>query len=210
MDIVLIMSLSVGRFPPPKFFLKKELIWVPFIGLGAWALDMPFMQRYSKQFLQKNPHLKGKDIEATRRSCEKFRTTPTTVVNFVEGSRCTPEKQKEKNSPFRHLLPAKAGGISFTLAAMGEQFTHVLDTTIAYPGHSSNVMLDLLMGRLRRVVINVRAEEISPNLIGDYMNDKIYRQHIQAWLNDTWQAKDDTLDTIKTAANMDSTSQRNR
>jgi 1-acyl-sn-glycerol-3-phosphate acyltransferase len=200
LDIVLIMSLSVGRFPPPKFFLKKELIWIPFIGLGAWALDMPFMQRYSKQFLQKKPQLKGKDIEATRESCRKFKQTPTTVVNFVEGSRCTPAKQQQKNSPFKHLLPAKAGGISFTLGAMGEQFTHLLDATIAYPQNTHSVMVDLLKGDLTQVVIKVQAKEISPSLIGNYADDEKYRQQFQAWLNNIWQEKDIVLEEIQTVA----------
>lgn len=200
LDIILIMSLSVGRFPPPKFFLKKELIWVPFIGLGAWALDMPFMQRYSKQFLKRHPHLTGKDVESTRQSCEKFKTTPTTVVNFVEGSRCTPEKQKQKNSPFKHLLPAKAGGISFTFGAMGEQFTHILDTTIAYPDNTHNVMLDLLKGKLTKIVVRVDAKEVTPMLIGDYTNDEAYRHYVQTWLNDIWKEKDIVLDDIQNVA----------
>jgi 1-acyl-sn-glycerol-3-phosphate acyltransferase len=201
LDIVLIMSLSIGRFPPPKFFLKKELIWLPFIGLGAWALDMPFMQRYSKQFLAKKPHLKGKDIESTRRSCEKFKTTPTTVVNFVEGSRCTPEKQQEKNSQFKYLLPAKAGGISFTLGAMGDQFTHILDTTIAYPQNQHRVMTDLFKGKLTKIVVKIQTKAISPNLIGDYENDEKYRQYFQTWLNQTWQTKDLILEEINNTDN---------
>ena len=86
LDIILLVDFAADKIPAPKFFLKKELIWLPFVGLGAWALDMPFMQRYSREFIEKNPHLKGKDIQTTKRSCEKFRTCPTTVINFVEGS----------------------------------------------------------------------------------------------------------------------------
>ena len=197
LDIILIMHLSVGRFPPPKFFLKKELIWVPFVGLGAWALDMPFMQRYSRSFLEKNPHLKGKDVEATRKSCSKFRTIPTTVVNFVEGSRCTPEKQQEKNSQFTHLLPPKAGGIAFTLSAMGEQFTHVLDATITYPQNRGNVMHDLLCGNLKQVIIRIEAKPVSSDLVGDYFNDEDFRERFQLWLNETWREKDQKLIALR-------------
>jgi len=62
-DIVVLQKILNGRTPFIKFFLKKELIWVPILGLAWWGLDFPFMKRYTSSFLEKNPHLKGKDIE---------------------------------------------------------------------------------------------------------------------------------------------------
>ena len=59
-DIPALMQGLNRRTPFFKFFLKKELIWVPFLGLAWWALDYPFMKRYSKAFLAKHPQLKGK------------------------------------------------------------------------------------------------------------------------------------------------------
>jgi 1-acyl-sn-glycerol-3-phosphate acyltransferase len=50
---------------------------VPVIGLAWWALDFPFMKRYGKEFLAKHPELKGKDLETTRKACEKFKYTPS-------------------------------------------------------------------------------------------------------------------------------------
>lgn len=75
------------RIPMPKFFLKQQLLYVPFIGMACWALDMPFMRRYSREYLLRHPHKRGQDLATTRRSCEKFRAVPTTVVNYVEGTR---------------------------------------------------------------------------------------------------------------------------
>jgi len=46
------------------------LIWVPFLGLAFWALDYPFMKRYSKELLEKRPELKGKDLEITKAAYE--------------------------------------------------------------------------------------------------------------------------------------------
>jgi 1-acyl-sn-glycerol-3-phosphate acyltransferase len=63
LDIALLIRFCAEHTSPPKFFLKKELIWLPFVGIAAWALDMPFMRRYSQAFIEKHPHLKGKDIE---------------------------------------------------------------------------------------------------------------------------------------------------
>ena len=190
LDINILTEFAVRRIPAPKFFLKKELIWLPFVGLGAWALDMPFMQRYSADFIKNNPHLKGKDIETTRKSCEKFRQQPTTVINFVEGSRFTPEKHRSKESTFNNLLRPKAGGIAFTLASMGELFTNILDVTILYPDNEGSPMLNMLAGKLNRVVIRVKVLPIDENIIGDYFNDEDFKNNFQSWLNDVWLEKD--------------------
>lgn len=198
LDIILLIEFAAKRIPSPKFFLKKELIWMPGVGVAAWALDMPFMQRYSRQFVEKKPHLKGKDIDTTRMSCLKFKNTPTTVINFVEGSRCTPEKQKLKTSPYKHLLPPKAGGIAFTLAAMGEQFTNILDVTIQYPTNQLHPMNDMLAGKLKKVVIHIDVIPISEDVIGDYFNDEEFRSRFQAWLNQIWHRKDELITKIKT------------
>jgi 1-acyl-sn-glycerol-3-phosphate acyltransferase len=154
LDIILLIDFCAPRIPPPKFFLKKQLIWLPFVGLAAWALDMPFMRRYTQEFVEKYPHLRGKDIETTKRYCERYIDEPTTVINFVEGTRFTKQKQKAKKSPFSHLMKPKAGGIAFTLSAMGNLFSAILDTTIAYP-NSTHPMMDMLCGRMTKIVIDV-------------------------------------------------------
>jgi 1-acyl-sn-glycerol-3-phosphate acyltransferase len=110
------------RTPFFKFFLKKELIWVPFLGLAWWALDYPFMKRYSKAFLAKHPELAGKDLEITKQACELFKRQPVTVVNYLEGTRYTAAKSAQQQSPFKHLLKPKAGGVAFVLAAMGSSW----------------------------------------------------------------------------------------
>ena len=196
LDIILLIEFAADKIPAPKFFLKKELIWLPFVGLGAWALDMPFMQRYSRAFVEKNPHLKGKDIETTRKYCEKFKKQPTTVINFVEGSRFTSEKHETRNSSYENLLPPKAGGIAFTLAAMGELFTNVLDVTLLYPNNSDKPMMDMLSGRLNKVVIHVDVLPVDDQIVGDYFNDSKFQARFQNWLNGLWHQKDRLIGQI--------------
>lgn len=193
LDIPVVSTFAYNVIPEPKFFLKDQLKWIPFLGSGCWALDMPYMKRYSAATLAKYPHLKGQDIETTRRSCEKFRHTPTTIINFVEGSRCTEQKQKQRNSPFTHLLSPKAGGIAFTLASMGEQFDAILDVTLIYPDNQGNIALDMLMGRLKRVVITADIIPIDQHIIGDYFNNAQFRESFQHWLNNRWQYKDQQI-----------------
>ena len=120
-DIPALIQTLNRRTPFFKFFLKKELIWVPFLGLAWWALDYPFMKRYTKAFLAKHPELAGKDLEITKAACELFKRQPVTVVNYLEGTRFTAAKSTRQQSPFTHLLKPKAGGVAFVLAAMGEQ-----------------------------------------------------------------------------------------
>jgi 1-acyl-sn-glycerol-3-phosphate acyltransferase len=188
LDIILLIDFCAPRIPPPKFFLKKELIWLPFVGIAAWALDMPFMQRYSQDFVKKNPHLRGKDIETTKRYCERYRDKPTTVINFVEGTRFSTDKHRAKKSPFSHLMRPKAGGIAFTLSAMGELFSNILDITIAYP-NSRHPMMDMLCGRMTTIIIDVTTLPVTSELIGDYFNNPDFQSRFQFWLNALWEKK---------------------
>ena len=194
-DILVLMKLASKDMPMPRFFLKQQLFWVPFIGLGCWVLDMPFMKRYSRQQIAKKPHLQGKDIETTRKSCEKFRDIPTTVINFCEGTRFTEKKRAQKQSPFTNLLPPKAGGTAFTLQAMKGNFDAILDITIVYPDRNPNkpLVLDFLAGRLRHIHLHLEALPVTDDLVGDYFNDPEFKAHFQAWLNQRWVLKDQRI-----------------
>jgi 1-acyl-sn-glycerol-3-phosphate acyltransferase len=98
-DILVLQGVLNRRIPFLKFFIKHQLVWFPILGIAWWAMDMPFMKRYSAAYLARNPHMKGKDFETTRRACEKFRNTPTSVINFIEGTRFSEEKRKRHNDP---------------------------------------------------------------------------------------------------------------
>jgi 1-acyl-sn-glycerol-3-phosphate acyltransferase len=190
-DILVLQNIFNRKIPFIKFFLKKELIYVPLLGICWWALDFPFMKRYSKNFLLKNPHLQGKDIETTRRACQKFQFKPSTIMNFVEGTRFTRHKHQQQQSPFSRLLKPKAGGVAFVLGAMGNQLHKILDVTIYYPQGIPSFW-DYISGKVRDITVNINVIPISNDLIGDY-NDPIYRQHFQQWVNQLWQHKDQEL-----------------
>lgn len=193
LDIILLIEFATHRIPAPKFFLKKELIWLPFVGLGAWALDMPFMHRYTRAYLEKHPHKKGKDLETTKAYCEKFRTVPTTVINFVEGTRFTTDKHASKQSPYTHLLPPKAGGVSFTLAAMGELFTNVLDISLLYPENTNHPMMAMLSGRMTKIVIDVNVTPVPELQQQSTRTESEFRLYFQDWLNSLWKNKDNRI-----------------
>ena len=197
-DIPALIESLNRRTPFFKFFLKKELIWVPLLGLAWWGLDYPFMKRYSKAFLEKHPELKGKDLEITKAACELFKRQPVTVVNYLEGTRFTEAKRQEQQSPYRYLLKPKAGGVAFVLAALGEQLDALLDVTIVYPGNKAPGFWALLNGSISRVIIDIQVRELDPALwAGDYENDPEFRQTVQAWVNQLWAAKDQRIELLK-------------
>ncbi|MGL5397433.1 MAG: acyltransferase [Shewanella sp.] len=192
-DIAAQTYLLRNHIPMLKFFLKKELIYVPIMGLGCWALDMPFMDRTSPAKLKKNPKLKGKDLATTRRACEKFKNMPTSIINYVEGSRFTEDKRQRQGSPYRHLLRPKAGGIAFTLSAMGEQFTNLLDVTLVYPDAPDDVLFGVMNGKVRKIIVRVRALPVPQVDASRYFSESEYRVEFQRWLNQVWAEKDDQI-----------------
>jgi 1-acyl-sn-glycerol-3-phosphate acyltransferase len=198
LDIFVLSKFAREHIPEPKYFLKDSLKKVPFIGMSCWALDMPFMKRYSKSFLKNHPHLIGTDIETTKRSCEKFKKTPTTIINFVEGTRFTQQKHQEQNNDFQHLLLPKAGGIAFTLATMGEQFDKILNITLVYPQNQGHIMKDLLKGQLKEIVIDIEQISDIQKLQGNYIDDIEYKSFFHQWLTQTWRNKDTKIDNYLT------------
>jgi 1-acyl-sn-glycerol-3-phosphate acyltransferase len=195
-DIPVLQKVFNRKIPFLKFFLKDILIWVPFLGLAWWALDFPFMKRYSKQQIEKNPKLKGKDVEATRKACERFRHMPVSVMNFVEGTRFNAHKHASQQSPFPDLLKVKAGGVAFVLDAMGEQIQTLLDVTLVYPGGKPSIM-DLFFNRVPKVIVEIRERNIPAEMRGDYENDAVFRERFQKSLNQIWLEKQQAIDRLK-------------
>ncbi|MBA4177572.1 MAG: acyltransferase [Leptothrix sp. (in: Bacteria)] len=190
-DILVLQRVFHGRIPFLKFFLKKELMWVPVIGLAWWALDFPFMKR------GQGAGARHSDLATTRAACRKFKRIPTSVINFVEGTRFTPAKHERQRSPYTHLLKPKIGGLGIALATMGEMFTALLDVTIVYPD-GTPTFSHLLTGRIGRVVVRVQARPIPADVLGgDPIDDAAYRQRLAAWMEAQWREKDALIAALK-------------
>jgi 1-acyl-sn-glycerol-3-phosphate acyltransferase len=189
-DILVLQRVFFRRIPFLKFFLKRELIWVPVIGLAWWALDFPFMKR------GRGKGSRGSDLQTTRQACEKFKRIPTSVINFVEGTRYTPAKHALQRSPYRHLLKPKIGGLGVALATMGEQFEALIDVTIVYTGGVPRFW-DLLCGRVPDVVVRVQQRPIPSTVLGgDPVGDKAYRKRLADWTEAQWSEKDALIDQL--------------
>lgn len=200
-DILVLQKVFNRRIPLLRFFLKRSLFWVPVLGLAWWALDFPFMGRYTRKQIAKNPELGRRDMEVTRKACEKFQSIPVAVMNFVEGTRFTAAKHAAQNSPFLHLLKPKSGGVAFVLDAMGKGLNALLDVTIVYPKGIPS-MMDLMGNRVPEVKVLIRQHPIPAELIGgNYQDDRSFRAQFQQWMNGLWLQKDADISALLASRN---------
>jgi 1-acyl-sn-glycerol-3-phosphate acyltransferase len=189
-DIFVMQHLLNQRIPLMKFFLKKELIWVPIMGIAWWALDFPFLHRRNAKYLKKHPEKKGKDMATMRRSCEKFAHIPTSVMNFLEGTRFSIAKHAGQKSPYKYLLRPKSGGMALALDVLGEKFHSLLNVTIVYPD-GIPTFWEFLCSKVKKVIVRFQTTEIPKHLLhGNYAEDHIFREAIHQWVQQLWQEKD--------------------
>ena len=190
LDIVVLQRIFNRRIPVLKFFIKDQLKWVPLMGFSWWAMGCPFMKRYSPAYLAKNPHKKGKDLQATKKALTLFKQTPATLMSFVEGTRYTSQKKLQQDSPYQHLLKPKAGGVGFVIDAMNKQINQILDVTIIYP-HQHYSLWNFLCRRIDSIKIHIRQIPIPPQFLNSSLleDDKVLSEFRQ-WLNQQWSKKD--------------------
>ncbi len=192
-DIPIIQTVFNRKIPFLKFFIKQELIWVPFLGLAWWALDFPFMRRYSKDFLKKHPELRGKDFEQTQKSCEKFKSFPTSVISFIEGTRFTPKKHQKQQSPFDYLLKPKAGGVGLVMGSMGAQMKQMLLITLVYKDHTPGLW-DYLCGNYDCAQVICEKIVIPDTLLNkNYQTNEKFKTELFNWCQDLWYKQDKKL-----------------
>ena len=195
-DIFVLQGITNRKIPMLKFFMKHLLIWVPIIGLAWWALDMPFLKRYTKEEIQKNPELRGKDIKAMEKSFERYGRYPVSIFSFAEGTRFTKEKKDNQLSQFEYLLNPKIGGIGLTLTTM-PYIKLLLDFTIHYEDERRSFW-DFLCGRMSKADVRVKQINIPDNLLGkNYEDDPIFRENLKEWVYDIWSDKEKYLEEVR-------------
>ena len=191
-DIFILQSITNRKIPMLKFFMKDVLIWVPVIGLAWWALDMPFLKRYSEEKIKRNPELRGKDVSSMKKSFTRFSRYPVSIFIFAEGTRFTKEKKDLQTSPFSNLLLPKPGGVGLTLSTM-PYIKELIDFSIKYESDEKTFWA-FLCGKLNKASIKVDLIKIPENfLTKDYAQDSVFREEIKVWLNDIWVEKDKFL-----------------
>jgi 1-acyl-sn-glycerol-3-phosphate acyltransferase len=195
-DIMVLQRAMLGQVPFLKFFIKKSLIWMPFLGQAWWVMDFPFLERYSKEQLRANPTLAKKDLRAISQACEKFKWQPTTVMVFAEGTRVTEAKRQSQQSPYVNLLKPKVGGIARTFKAMSGHLDAVLNVTVAYP-QGVKGFWEFICSKHQTVRVHV--EGISVNSLPFFQGGNWHGSNaqVQEWLNNLWHEKDRLLEEMK-------------
>ncbi len=186
------------KLPFFRFFIKSQLFWIPFLGITWWALDMPFMQRHSRDKLARQPGLKGRDLENARMACAKFKTIPVAMTNFPEGTRFSPEKRDRRKSPYRNLLQPRIGGFGQVLYALADELDALVDVTIIYPQSTSTGLTptfwQLLTGEIPEIIVKAERREIPAELLGrNFRTDRNFRRELEAWVEQLWRSKDDLI-----------------
>lgn len=195
-DIFALFRAFHGKAPFIRFFLKQVLIWFPVAGQACWALSFPFMRRYSPDYLALHPEKRGRDLETTRRACRLYRHIPVAILNFVEGTRLTRQKQEDQQSPYVYLLRPRVGGVAFVLASLGEQLDAVIDVTLVYP-RTDVTMWDFITNRVSRIVIRARRLRIPAEFSTPAATEPgPARERFKTWIDGIWREKDRLIASI--------------
>ena len=189
---------GLTRMPLTRFFTKWELIFIPFVGQAFKILGFPMMKRHSKAQIAKNPALKHKDMDEARKACEQLLSQPFTLLNYLEGTRFSSEKQQAQHSPYQHLLKPKAGGLALALNILGDKIDALVDMTIVYPDGAPGYG-EFWLGEVPRIAVNLRKIDIPAwVLAGNYEDDADYRAAFQQWVDEKKKKKDQLISTMKT------------
>ena len=73
-DIFILLAAGHKKMPLLKFFMKKELQWIPIIYLVHKTIDMPFLNRHSQKQIEANPELKKLDYQNAETAAKNFLT----------------------------------------------------------------------------------------------------------------------------------------
>ncbi|BCU63944.1 hypothetical protein F941_02460 [Acinetobacter bouvetii DSM 14964 = CIP 107468] len=188
---------GLTRMPLTRFFTKWELIFIPFVGQAFKILGFPMMKRHSKEQIAKNPELKYRDMDEARKSCEQLLSQPFTLLNYLEGTRFTPEKQAKQQSPYQHLLKPKAGGLALALSILGDKIDALVDMTIVYPDGAPGYG-EFWLGEVPRIAVNLRKIEVPAWVLeGNYDEDAAFREKFQIWVDGLWAEKDQLIGKMK-------------
>ena len=190
-DIIILQICLLDKIPPIKFFTKRQLIWIPFLGVALRLLGFPFVRRTKKL---KNRELKS-DKEITLEACERFQSHPTSILSFLEGTRYTSSKQEKQQGEYEHLLKPKIAGLSYVTAAMGEKIHKLVDVTIVYPS-GTPTFWSFLQGECPEINLQVKCHDLPVELFSVH-DDKKHRRLLSPWINMLWKQKDAEIDKFK-------------
>lgn len=190
-DILVLQKVFSKKIPFLKFFIKKELIWVPLLGQCWWLLDFPFLERNRKR-------KDTKDLKTLKKTTEQSARTPTSIFCFPEGTRLTHKKNQDlTKSPYSNLLKPRAGGFGLVLETLGTKVKgRLLDITIHYTSQNKS-LFDFFFGRVEKIIVDVKIRALPAELLGGDELIGAKRERLYEYLNNLWKEKDELLSELK-------------
>ena len=139
-----------------KFFVKRVLAFVPFMGWGMWFLDFLIVKRAWAE-----------DKDTIRRVFGNLREyapdVPFWIIMYPEGTRLTPAKLKRTQEFARrrdlphleHVMLPRPKGFVETVKALRDKLDGVYDMTLGYP-RGVPTLLQMARGLAGTVQLHVR------------------------------------------------------
>ncbi len=182
-DVFLLQSIISKRGPIVKFLCKRELTYIPILGLICLAFEFPVLRRRARGTQSENDR-RDDDRRRVRDACEVLYTAPAAMLIFAEGTRFSELRRDRSRSPYLHLLAPRLGGLSAMFDVLESIDPKVIDVTIAYPNQSN--FWHFLGGSVGK--IQIEATQFSMTSIVD--------DSVGLWLEQRWTCKDALLDDI--------------
>jgi len=191
-DIFILLAAGHQKIPLLKFFMKKELQWIPIIYLVHKTVDMPFLNRHSRAQIQANPELKKVDFENAKIAAKRFSRNPSTAFSFAEGTRFTEQKHAEQESPYANLLKPKVGALAIALSGM-PQVNTLVDFTVVYASKKRSTW-DFLCGDLSKAKVVAKTYSLPENLKNrSFEEEDDYRRDFQTFVDAIWLEKEQAI-----------------
>ena len=195
-DIFILLAAGHQRIPLLKFFMKKELRWIPIIYLVHKTVDMPFLSRHSRAQIQANPELKKVDFENAKKAAKRFSRNPSTAFSFAEGTRFAIDKHSAQKSPYPDLLKPKIGAIAIALSGMPQVET-LIDFTVVYASKKRSTW-DFLCGDMNKAKVIAKTYSIPNDLKNrSFKNEDQYRAKFQEFIDKIWFEKQTIFSDLK-------------
>ena len=195
-DIFILLAAGHKRIPLLKFFMKKELQWIPIIYLVHKTVDMPFLNRHSRAQIQANPELKKVDFENAKKAAKRFSRNPSTAFSFAEGTRFNLQKHSVQQSPYPNLLRPKVGALAIALSGMPEVNT-LIDFTVVYATEKRSTW-DFLCGELNKAKVVAKTYTLPEKLKNrSFEEEEDYRRDFQTFVDAIWSEKQQTIKDLK-------------
>ena len=168
-DIPIVQEIISARGPRLTFLVKRSLVWVPVIGWICMLLGFPRLRRTG---LLEDRAL---DINAVSQAAKQGVAARHALLIFAEGTRFTPKKRSDQDSPFDHLLRPRVGGFAAACQNFPEG-TPIIDLSIYYDGSSH--FWRCLGGATKVIRVDVSTHSLDQMMSAE------------AFLNERWGAKD--------------------